>query len=516
MRQTIDNATLRRLSSGRLISASLCCALVVMTLAGCSPADSAGAAATGGQAQITEELFVNGVGLLNELDRYNPNEALPQILGRLNQWLALQKPIEGWKPDPLVATLPQPYRALPALNDLERLRFDREDGLLLMEAVWLRDVARVAVGRELDAVARAGRLFDWTVRNLELESESDRAKGAAPLRPWENLLFGRATAAERAWVFILLARQQGLDAMILARSDEVGGAEGMPKAWLAAVLVGQELYLFDPLYGLAVGWPDKKPATLDRVAEEAKTFEAWRIGDQAYRYRASDFGKVEALLEASPFYLAERSNLMELDLAGESRLALSTDPSELAARVKQCKHVAGARLWAMPYARELAKAQPGAKARDESIRRLAPFLEPNHRLWQARVLQLMGRYTGDEGANHAYEQCRPPESELKQAKAAKKLRADIEHDLVVAKQDASYWLGQVAYERGRLDIAIDYFQHRVLDDDPQSPWRNAAQYELGRAYEALGQPALARKALEETHGPQRPGNLLRARLLSAK
>lgn len=70
--------------------------------------------------EIVEELFVNAVGLLNEVDRYNPNDVLPQILGRLNQWIALRKPIAGWQVDPLVAELPPDVRKLPSLENLAR------------------------------------------------------------------------------------------------------------------------------------------------------------------------------------------------------------------------------------------------------------------------------------------------------------------------------------------------------------------------------------------------------------
>ena len=104
-----------------------------------APADAGASAAS--REEIVEELFVNAVGLLNELDRYNPNDVLPQILGRLNQWIALRKPIVGWEVDPLVAGLPAEVRKLPALENLAQFKFDREDGLTLQEAVWLRDAA---------------------------------------------------------------------------------------------------------------------------------------------------------------------------------------------------------------------------------------------------------------------------------------------------------------------------------------------------------------------------------------
>ena len=67
------------------------------------------------------------------------------------------------------------------------------------------------------------KLFDWTIRNIALDRDSlDRT----PQMPWETLLLGHGTAMERAWVFILLARQQGLDAAVLA--TYAPGAVGEP------------------------------------------------------------------------------------------------------------------------------------------------------------------------------------------------------------------------------------------------------------------------------------------------
>ena len=65
----------------------------------------------------------------------------------------------------------------------------------------------------IDDLERAKNLFDWTVRNIQLEPDDPNR---IPQFPWETLLFGRGTATERAWVFILLLRQLDIDAAVLA------------------------------------------------------------------------------------------------------------------------------------------------------------------------------------------------------------------------------------------------------------------------------------------------------------
>ena len=92
-----------------------------------------------------------------------------------------------------------------------------------------------------------------------------------PQFPWEILLFGRGTAMERAWVFILLCRQQGIDAALLAlpetasslspaveRAQEKAAATTSParlRLWCVGVLVEGKTCLFDPNLGLPIPAP---------------------------------------------------------------------------------------------------------------------------------------------------------------------------------------------------------------------------------------------------------------------
>ena len=60
-------------------------------------------------------------------------------------------------------------------------------------------------------MVRAAALFDWTIRNIQLESDED----GIPHRPWHTLLYGNGTAEQRAWVFAGLCRQQGLNVVMV-------------------------------------------------------------------------------------------------------------------------------------------------------------------------------------------------------------------------------------------------------------------------------------------------------------
>ena len=111
------------------------------------------------------------------------------------------------------------------------------DGYYLQEAVYLRDVALAARGKSIDDLARvrAGCSIGRSATSNWTKIRRERI----PQFPWETLFFGHGTALERAWVFVLLARQQGLEAAVLAiekKSDDSSyrrndGQEANPLAW---------------------------------------------------------------------------------------------------------------------------------------------------------------------------------------------------------------------------------------------------------------------------------------------
>ena len=234
---------------------------------------------------MVEELFANAVGLLNDLDQFDPSDALPQVVNRLNQWIGTRKPIANWQVDPLVGKLEPELRKLPPLATLAELHFDREDGLGLQEAVWLREAARAIVGRQADDLTRTGGCSIGRVRNLEFVPDEKAKKPEWPHRPWETMLFGRGRAVDRAWVFMLLARQQGLDVVLLAADSPEARRGDLPRHWLTALVLDKSLYLFDPVWGLPIPGPDGHGvATLDQALADPQIFQ--RLGpDKEHPYR---------------------------------------------------------------------------------------------------------------------------------------------------------------------------------------------------------------------------------------
>ena len=472
------------------------------------------------------------------------NGAPPALVSQLNQWIVLQSPLADWRREPLLKTLPDRLQKSSQFDDLETMGFSSADGIDLRQAIWLRDASNWAAGDTQDDLERARRIFDWVIRNIQLDPSAE--VDAVPRLAWQTLLLGHGQAIERAWLFVLLARQQALDVVMLARApaDDADHASNGP--WAPALLHQGELYLFEPFLGLPLPGPrGEGVATLSQVAADDGLLRHLDLDDEhPYDMTASKAEKVTALIEASPMYLAQRMALLESQLAGDQKVVLSVDATALAERLRECPHVAEVRLWTLPYDRLASQARLGKKGRQSLAADFEPFVVPFPRpikkkvemapaLWKARVLHLFGKFSGETGAMKYYQLSRPSEAEIERGPALppdqqEELRGKISQDewqqaanrysqlAPVAKHDAGYWLGLVAYERGNYKTAADYFTKRTIDVQADSPWRTGALYNLGRAQEALGLTEGAISVYRDYDSPQRHGNLLRARWLQAK
>jgi hypothetical protein len=371
-------------------------------------------------------------------------------------------------------------------------------------------------------------------------------------RPWETLLLGRGTAVDRAWVFLLLARQQRLDAAALAVGDPGDPEKQEVLPGLVVVLHKGQLYLFDLGLGLPIparkgitrdarGQLDIHPATLAEViADDGLLRQLDGSPESPYPLKASQLAKVTILLEASPASLSQRMKLLESRLVGADELRITADPGTQARLFRKCEHVAEVRLWQVPYMTILEELQNREVRAQWQAMMLIPFMAefpargPSQRksetddpeadsrgrgsgpvaaLWKGRIYHLKGRFTGSPNAVQCYQLARISQYSLSTAK-----NQEILARYLWAKLDASYWLGLVEAAQDNQPSAEDYFQNRTLKALPGSFWTRGATYNLGRVYEASGEP---RKAIDlyrtETHpqAPDHEGNLLRARWLES-
>jgi hypothetical protein len=516
------------------------------------------------------EMLAKLAGQIGRLAKQNPSENLEDMADYVGKLAAELRKAAAWLADPpqtadprklaaelepftlrfamLTARVRRLAETLDYFATLGTLHFQPADRSAVREAILMRDLSRWARGEEADDVSRAKHLFDWVVRNVQLEPDKeargDRSGPRFLKRPWETLIWGAGTAMDRAWVFILLARQQGLDAAVLALEDPADPAHGRLRPWTVAVLSEGHLYLFDPYLGLPIPGPggvkldasgqlDVRPATLAMVLGDERILRQMDLDQLSpYRVKASDLKRVVALVEGSPAYAAQRMRLIESRLVSGDRLVLSAAPAAQAERLKTCAGIADVRLWSLPYETLFQRSQGG----DETIRQAGALLQliSSGALWKGRVRHLEGKFTGDSNAVQFYGKARLSDREIESLSGAAKLQegrlarpgsardaemvaasiAGLKAIAVLARQDASYWLGLAAFEQGKYDMASDYFSARTLAAYPDGPWTPGAKYNLGRVYETQKSYLQAIQQYRGTAGSaQSYGDQLRARWL---
>jgi len=417
-------------------------------------------------------------------------------------------------------------------------------------------------------VAVAARLFDWTVRNIQLnellpyptadaepsaDGEGEAPTASSPLLeakagpgyttyPWQTLTFGRGDAWQRARVFILLARQRQIDVVMLAFDD----TEESPRPWLPAALIDDQLYLFDTSLGLPIPGPGGFGiATLEQVRKDRSLLSELDVGEHTYAPAEADFDKVVALIDASPNSLSRRMRLIDSQRAGGQQLVLSANPSGLAERLRQCSEISNVELWRTPYETWVYRTALSLRSPQdpELIRRLMLdewIFDGQAPLVLARQLHFRGRFENEgqkEGAKAKYFAACLSKADIDRIETSPELQRRLgivrnrENDqqwqavlqtqkllFIRAKRNASYWLGLIHYETGgsQYEPALYWLKTRTLEAAENGPWTAGARYNLSRVYEATGDLREARNMLLLDDSPQKHGNLLRARFLRKK
>ena len=246
--------------------AARCLATTLVLVAACRPvardtSRAAKPASTAVTRESADKLLLGALGVLDRLDDFDEARAMELVFERISQWSrAARPPADAWRVDPLVDALPPDLRGgdvAPPL-DAESLTLP-DDVVWLRDERWLADIAKVARGDAVTDLDVAANLFRWTVRSLAPVADPPMVAtvDSDATRWWlpgEILLAGRASPAQRAWVFLELVRHAGLDGALLATPD----AAGNPRPWIPAVVCDGEAYLFEPTYGMAIpiiaGW----------------------------------------------------------------------------------------------------------------------------------------------------------------------------------------------------------------------------------------------------------------------
>lgn len=450
--------------------------------------------------------------------------AVQQIVERLNKWLRQTAAEVQWSPAKLLSTLPEELRdeqmelfvSDEALRrkafslSSEELRATQAvayEGRLLQEATWARDIGDWLTRDEFDPLTRVDLLFDWTVRNLQLDADDELLPA---YRPWQSMVLGHATAAGRAWVFAQLCRHRDIPCVVVR-------PQGEGDLWWCGVLIEGELHLYDPRLGLPLPGPEGQTATLANLREDPKLLAALDLPDQPYWPAEQSLENVTCEIVAGPFALTYRAALITERLTGSSSLLLAVDTAALAESLAAIEGVEQVRLWPYPYQTLLDQLTQRRRLRTRAAIEFDPFVY-KPQLWKARMLHFRGREGRrsdssrgnlttevddhrDAGQLYTDERVRPRDSSIEKLEDE-----DTRNAWSATKAGATYWLGLLAYDRGEPAIAQNWLK---LAEDYET-WQTGAQYNKARSLEALGKTDEAIELLEQS---QQSGHRVRAQLL---
>jgi hypothetical protein len=529
-----DSRAIWRIATG---TAVLAAALFAVLVGGCiEPPPPSDLPIHGLQATPDRQDHVDrAMEILHNFDQVEPNEARRQMLYHLNQWIERQKQDSQWFGDPMINRLPKNVTEVGFAESLPVMKYQLYDSFFLQEAVLMKRVAQwVARQPQGDAelaawleaqsavlgeagaadLATAERLFDWTVRNIQLDPEPPQGPPAGPTLPagpkkvgdpketgdapnkkdaappnepppltaepgtayypWQSLMFGHGDWLLRSRIFTLLARQRGIPVVMLG----VGGPEETrTRPWLPAVVLGDRVYLFDMRLGLPIPGPQGKGiATLEDVRGDPQWLRALDLeGETRYPITADEVQNVVVLIDAEPNYLSQRMKLLEDVLSGPHRLALTVSPTAMARKLKTLPGIAEVHLWSVPYKTHLFQRKleehPQALAERQREEILFAGFTP---LSEGRLQHLFGKFEASErqsGARQSYLACRlsdlyiddlenSPEAQralgvaagLPQDRQARQaVLRRLEEVSRQLKQRASYWLGLIAFEDAYRD-----------------------------------------------------------------
>ena len=306
-----------------------------------------------------------------------PDEtALVQLTDRANQWFRNLKPEQvPWEPNPLLGTLPENLRQAETIAPLitpESLRdglFELSDTRSMQEAIWLRDIGKWAKQDAYEKLDVASALFDWTIRNVQLDESG--VPGIVH-QPWQALIYGHATAEQRAWVFAGLCLQQQLDVVMLSFDTEDGGSQW----WLPALLIDDQLYLFDTRLGLPLTNEEGQIATLEEVVANPNLLRTLDLDEEhPYPVTAEDLDRISASLVATPLQLSRRAAALQGALQGEDYVVLAAPNPNLLESLKKVSLLADIRLWAFPFEVRLAEESMKRPQREQAAQQILSYAQ---------------------------------------------------------------------------------------------------------------------------------------------
>ena len=377
--------------------------------------------------------------IIDDLDASDFNQATTTSIFNFNLWSKLHDDDPQWVTPSLINTVPTELASTGLVQAIGGKRFIPLDINYLHETSWLHAIAQWAVADDLphrmfwesykptiaDEVAseeltKVLKLFDWTVRNIQLAPLLDyptipaNTEGPVKISPQLGLpgpgysrtnrhvlTLGVGDWWQRARIFVLLARQQDIDVVLLGLPAEFGKTN---QPWLTAAIIGKELYLFDFNKGLPVLNAAKTAiVTLKQLKEDVDfTQTLFPVAHQQQPQETLD-GLV-GLIEADVVAVSHRMAILEKYLTGERQMVLTVAPSIISLRLRTEHQINRSKIWLPIYegylfeaalheklvAQDAAALEFVSSTRDQSLFREVPQLR------EGRFKLLRGVFDDDE------------------------------------------------------------------------------------------------------------------------
>jgi hypothetical protein len=472
--------------------------------------------------------------VIDDLDVADFNQATATSIFNFNLWSKLHDDDPQWVTPSLINTVPTELANTGLVQAIGGKRFIPLDINYLHETSWLHAIAQWVVTDDLphrmfwetykpsiaDGVAseeltKILKLFDWTVRNIQLAPLLDYptvpnniegpVKVASQLglpgpgysrTNRDVLTLGVGDWWQRARIFALLARQQGIDVVLLGLPAEFGK---MNQPWLTAAIIGKELYLFDFNKGLPVLNAAKtEMVTLNQLKEDVDFGQT--LFPAAYQQQPQEtFDGLVGLIEADVIAVSHRMAILEKYLTGDRQMVLTVAPSIISLRLRTEHKINRSKIWLPIYEGYLFEAALHEKlvaqdasalefitsTRDHSLFRDVPqLLEGRFKLLRgvfddddsdlgvqgengAKTLLMASRIPTklieglleNEGIQQSLGLLKPNDTPVLLWRQA---LVNKQRTFVRAKDYASFYIAMIHMEQGHYQDAIEWFERRTI------------------------------------------------------
>jgi hypothetical protein len=230
------------------------------------------------------------------------------------------------------------------LDELRPTSFTALDQTYLADAFYFRDAARSLEIRGTPSIHHAETAFAWVCRQVYLNPWPVPMPGsgglqASALPPTAVLRRGSGSGLERAYVFLALLQQAGIDAGLVGppdAGDQYAGfiprgpdgktLPGFPRGpfWAVAVRIGPDVLLFDPWRGVPFPGPDGKGVgTLAQLKANPDQIKSW-LDDKNWGVTADDVKTAKVYLSVPLSGLSNRMKVLEEKLPADVGVKLAT------------------------------------------------------------------------------------------------------------------------------------------------------------------------------------------------